>query len=40
MLVAIVAAIEEKFNVISQMERTLIKTVEDLCRIAMGYVIL
>jgi len=37
MLVTIVAAIEEQFNVISQLEATLIKTVEDLCRIAMGF---
>jgi len=37
MLVTIVAAIEKQFNVISRLEVTLIKTVEDLCRIAMGY---
>jgi acyl carrier protein len=37
MLVTIIAAIEKQFEVISQLEPALIKTVEDLCRIAMGF---
>ncbi len=37
MLVTIIAAIEKEFEVISQLEPAMIKTVEDLCRIAMGF---
>lgn len=37
MLVTIIAAIEKQFEVISQLEPALIKTVDDLCRIAMGF---
>ena len=35
-LINVIAEIEEKFNVISQIEVTSLKTIEDLCRIAMG----
>ena len=35
-LISVIAAIEEKFHVISQIEVTSLKTIEDLCRIAMG----
>ena len=35
-LISVIAAIEDKYNVISQVEVTSIKTIEDLCRIAMG----
>lgn len=37
MLVTIIAEIEKQFEVISQIEPILVKTVEDLCRIAMGF---
>jgi long-chain-fatty-acid--[acyl-carrier-protein] ligase len=37
MLVTVVASIEQEFGVVSKLESTLIKTVEDLCRLAMGY---
>ena len=35
-LVHVIAEIEDNFNVISQIEVTSIKTIEDLCRIALG----
>ncbi len=35
-LIMVIAAIEDKFNVISQIEVTDLKTIEDLCRLAMG----
>ena len=37
MLVTVVTSIEQEFGVVSQLESTLIKTVEDLCRMALGY---